>query len=124
MSFLNDPIVTLTSAGGVDLQNAPRMSIQAGSNIMAVKLELPAGFLHPRHNHPEHESMGVVVTGHVRMVIDDADPVDLFPGDIWHHPVGVFHSTEAVVASEVVEMHGPLRADLLAHLPTPRLQES
>lgn len=116
-TFLFEPVVVLSVAGGVEVSNAPRASIVRGENMMAVKLSFQPGFYHPRHNHPEHESMGVVVSGHMRMTVGDDVPFDLFPGDVWHHPIGVYHTAEAVVASEAVEMHSPLRDELLSYLP-------
>lgn len=112
--FLTEPAVCLAQAGGVTITTPPRLNLVVGTGLMAVKLVLPRGFDHPWHNHPAHESMGVVVRGRVLMRIGDAEPVELGPGDTWHHPVGVHHSTHALEESWVVEMHSPLREDLLA----------
>lgn len=111
--FLTEPAICLNTAGGVQIATPPRLNLIVGTQLMAVKLVLPAGFDHPWHNHPEHESMGVVVRGRVRMRIGDDDDIELGPGDVWHHPVGVYHSTHAPQEAWVVEMHSPLRPDLV-----------
>ena len=112
MAFLDNP-VRLTAAGGIDLVNPPLASLIKGAGLMAVKLVYEAGFFHPMHSHAEHESMGIVLTGHMRMVIG-GETVDLRAGDMWHHPVGVPHSAETLEYTEAVEIHTPLRPDLLA----------
>lgn len=114
--FLVDPVVTMKLPYGDEGSNVRSATIVPGTSMMAVKLALPAGFVHPWHNHPEHESMGTVISGRLRMVVGEGEPFELLPGDTWHHPIGVYHSNEALEDSEAVEIHSPLRPDLLAHL--------
>jgi quercetin dioxygenase-like cupin family protein len=64
------------------------------------------------HNHPDNESMGVVLEGALEMTIGEETSV-LRAGDVWHHPPGVFHSTRALEPTLVAEFHHPLRDDLM-----------
>lgn len=112
-SFLGEHVVRLTAAGGVAIEGCADVSAAAGEQMMAVRLALDAGFYHPWHNHPAHESMGVVLEGTLEMRIGD-QTVQLGPGDTWHHPPGVFHSTRALEPTLAVECHAPIRQDLLA----------
>ena len=111
-AFLGGAGITLRHSGGVDLVNPPTFRPIVGTQMVAVKLMLPEGFVHPRHNHPEHESIGTVVRGRLQMVIGE-ETVVLGPGDTWHHPIGVYHSVLALEATEAVETHSPLRHDLI-----------
>ena len=83
-----------------------------GANGMIVHLELKKGFLQPGHSHPEHESLGYVLSGRIRMVVGDSERI-LSPGESWRHPVGVHHVTEALEDSSALEVHVPLRPDIL-----------
>ena len=86
-----------------------------GSGVMATHLTLDAGYLQPGHSHPDHESIGFVLSGRIRMVVDDSEAV-LEPGDAWWHPRGQYHVTEALAPSTAIEIHTPLRPDVLERL--------
>lgn len=118
--FLSEPILTQPGSGDLAFEVKPQLNLIVGTKLMAGKLFLPQGFVHERHNHTEHESIGIVVSGRLTMTIGDADPVELGPGDTWHHPVGVYHSLVVHEDTQAVEVHSPLRADLLALLPDGR----
>ncbi len=120
-TFLGSGARRLEAAGGVAISGGAEVAVELGEKLMAVKLALDAGYFHPWHNHPEHESMGVVIEGRLEMQIG-ADLVQLGPGDVWHHPVGVYHSTRALKSTLAVEFHSPLRPDMVA-LATPAREE-
>lgn len=86
-----------------------------GAGVMLVHLRLRQGFDQNGHTHPDHESVGYVVSGRIRMRIGDRTHL-LGPGDTWYHPKGVEHTSEALEDSEVLEFHAPLREDLCALL--------
>ncbi len=109
--FLGDDEIRLDAAGGVAIQGKAEMSVALGERMMAVKLALAEDFVHPWHNHPEHESFGVVLRGRLEMRIGER-LVRLGPGDLWHHPVGVYHSTKALKPTLALECHAPVRPDL------------
>jgi len=112
LEFLGGPGITLLNSGGVDLINPPKFRIIVGDHMVTMKLLFEKGFVHPRHNHPEHESIGVILKGRIEMVIGDETFI-LGPGDTWHHPVGVYHSVLALEDVEAIETHSPRREDLV-----------
>lgn len=97
--------------GGVEPQggHAPRVLI-TGQRLQLVELHLDKGFYHPRHNHPEHESLGYVISGRLQMGIGDQECI-LESGDAWHHRIGVYHWTRAVEDTHAVEIHAPPRPE-------------
>lgn len=109
--FIGDDAIRLEAAGGVAIQGTAAMNVALGERMMAVKLALEKDFVHPWHNHPEHESFGVVLKGRLEMRIGDR-LVRLGPGDLWHHPVRVYHSTKALEPTLALECHAPVRPDL------------
>lgn len=85
---------------------------------MMVFLDLKKGYLQPGHEHPDHESLGYVISGKIRMVVAGTEAV-LEPGDSWRHPRGSFHITEALENSTALELHMPLRHDILDRFHVP-----
>ncbi|MBI3969018.1 MAG: cupin domain-containing protein [Chloroflexi bacterium] len=86
--------------------------LASGQRVQMVELQLQKGFFRPTHSHPEHESIGYVVSGRLQMMIDGKE-YTLGPGDAWHHRIGVDHWTRALEDSVAVEIHSPPRPDLL-----------
>ena len=89
--------------------------LATAESVMAVRLELEAGYLQPGHVHPNHESIGYVLSGRIRMTVGGEAAI-LEPGDSWWHPRDVFHITEALEPSVAIEIHAPLREDVLERL--------
>lgn len=99
--------------GGVQLEGEAELKVmRSGDNIQLVELRLKKGYYHPTHNHPEHESIGYVISGRVEMTIGDETYL-LGPGDAWHHATGVHHSTRALEDTYAIETHSPLRPEYL-----------
>lgn len=84
-----------------------------GGQTMLVRLRVSAGFDQDGHAHPDHESVGYVVSGRVEMTVGDETRI-LEPGATWYHPRGVRHTCRALADSEMLEFHTPLRSDVLA----------
>lgn len=93
----------------------PRVLI-TGQRLQLVELRLDKGFFHPRHNHPEHESTGYVISGRLQMMIDGHE-YTLGPGDAWHHRIGVYHWTRALEDTLAVEIHAPPRPEFSREAP-------
>jgi len=101
--------------GGVQIEgDAVLRPMLQGDHVQLMHLKLKAGYHHPRHSHPDNESIGFVVSGQIEMTIADETHL-LGPGDAWWHPKGVYHSTTAIEDSIAVELHAPRREDYLAH---------
>jgi quercetin dioxygenase-like cupin family protein len=86
--------------------------VALGELGLVVHLDFKKGFLQPGHSHPEHESLGYVVNGKLRMVVDGEEEI-LEAGSGWWHPIGSHHITEALEDSEALEIHLPPRQDIL-----------
>lgn len=84
-----------------------------GSGTMLVRLQLRKGFDQDGHRHPDHESIGYILSGRVRMRVGD-EVSELGPGSTWYHPRGVHHTCRALEDAEILEFHAPLRPDVLA----------
>lgn len=65
-----------------------------GAALITLEVTMPAGQGSPPHTH-DHESVGYVVRGRVRMVIG-GEVSELAPGDGFLHPPGVEHQLAAV----------------------------
>jgi len=99
--------------GGVTIEGEAELKVmRSGENLQLVELKLRKGYYHPLHNHPEHESIGYVISGRLEMTIGDRTYM-LGPGDAWHHAIGVHHSTRALEDTYAIETHSPLRSEYL-----------
>lgn len=99
--------------GGVVIEGEASLRVMgSGKALQLCELYLKKGYYHPLHNHPEHESIGYVISGRIEMQIGE-EIYTLEAGDSWHHPVGVYHSTRALEDSYAVESHNPLRDEYL-----------
>jgi quercetin dioxygenase-like cupin family protein len=104
-------VLTDKKIGGVTLEGKAELRVMIkGEHIQLVALKLDKGYYHPLHNHPEHESVGYVVSGRLEMRVGEEELV-LDPGSSWYHPKGVFHSTRALELTEAVEIHTPPRSE-------------
>jgi quercetin dioxygenase-like cupin family protein len=99
-------------AGRTMLGSATGELLTSGAAAMLVRLDLKAGFDQDGHEHPDHESIGYVVSGELEMTVG-GNSMTLRAGDTWYHPKGVFHTCRAVVDSIALEFHAPLRPDVL-----------
>ena len=97
--------------GGVKIEGDASLKVlKSGDDIQIVELKIKKGYFHPLHVHPEHESIGYLISGLMEMVIG-GEVVRLGPGDAWHHPRGVHHSTRAIEDTFAIEIHTPLRQE-------------
>ncbi len=83
-----------------------------GKGTMLVRLKVSKGFDQNGHLHPDHESIGYVVSGRLEMTVGDETRI-LEAGSTWYHPAGVRHTCKALEDSEMLEFHAPLRPDLM-----------
>jgi len=99
--------------GGVPIEGGAELRVvMTGTKIQLVKINFKEGYSHGWHNHPKHESVGYLIRGKVYMKVGDEEFV-LEAGDVWHHPIGVYHETKALETSEGIEIHTPLRPEYM-----------
>lgn len=67
------------------------------------------GQIDPLHQHDDRESVAILLSGKLRMVIDGNQTI-LGPGDSWVHPRGVPHYSEALEDCVQIEIESsPIR---------------
>lgn len=82
--------------------------LMVGEDILFVEAFKGKGMLDPMHTHVDHESVGYLLSGRLRLVIDGREFV-AEPGDTWIHPRGVPHQSEALEDSVQLEVKSPPR---------------
>ena len=85
-----------------------------GREIVQVLTEIPAGVESGWHTHPGEE-VGYILAGHVRMMIEGADTLDLHAGDGFlipprtpHNALDVGPETGRMLSTYIVEVGQPL----------------
>jgi unsaturated pyranuronate lyase len=86
-----------------------RRTLADGESMMMCEFTFETGVTVPNHTHP-HEQVGYVVSGRVRMTIED-ESFELGPGDSYHAPSNVPHSALTLQPSVVVDTFSPPRED-------------
>lgn len=96
-------IETVEEAGVVKV--APKM---IGEDMIFIEAFKGKGTIDPMHQHDDHESIGYLLSGAMRMVIDGEEFL-LEPGDVWRHPRFVPHLSEAIEDCVQLEIKSPPR---------------
>jgi quercetin dioxygenase-like cupin family protein len=79
-----------------------------GDEILLLHVFRKKGLIDPVHKHMDHESMGYLISGRLRLVIGGEEFI-AEPGTAWLHPVGVDHFSEALEDVEQIEIKSPPR---------------
>lgn len=82
--------------------------MMVGDEILMLHVYRGKGLVDPIHKHMDHESMGYLISGKLRLVIGGEEMIAT-PGTAWLHPVGVDHFSEALEACEQLEIKSPPR---------------
>ena len=99
-----DPI-TITTVEGQAL-SAPASIRVLAESATSILIEVTMNGFSPPHTH-DHDSVGYVVSGGVRMKID-GEQFELGPVDGFHHPKGVEHEMSPIDESAVwLEIKSP-----------------
>lgn len=64
------------------------------------------GLIDTQHQHDDHESIAILLSGKLRLVIDGEEFI-AGPGDCWVHPRGVPHFSEALEDCVQIEVKSP-----------------
>ena len=77
-------------------------------NFLVVKAMRGKGLIDPPHKHDDHESVATLISGRMRMHIG-GEEFEVGPGDVWRHPPGVVHGSEALEDCVQIEIKSPPR---------------
>jgi quercetin dioxygenase-like cupin family protein len=77
-----------------------------GDDILMLEVFRGKGLVDPVHKHMDHESMGYLISGKLRLVIGGKEFI-AGPGSAWVHPPGVEHFSEALEECHQLEIKSP-----------------
>ncbi len=85
-----------------------------GDRMMLAHVYLKKGAIVPRHSH-ENEQITYILEGGLRFWIgnDEAEVIDVLPGEVLHIPSHVPHKAEALADTLDVDVFSPPRQDWL-----------
>lgn len=82
--------------------------VMVGDEILLLHVLRKKGLIDPVHKHMDHESMGYLIRGRLRLIIDGREFI-AEAGSAWVHPAGVDHYSEALEDCEQIEVKSPPR---------------
>jgi len=77
-------------------------------NMLVLRAWRGKGLVDPIHQHDDHESVATLLSGKLKMQIGDKGFI-AGPGDVWRHPPGVPHFSEALEECVQIEIKSPAR---------------
>ena len=99
----------ITTIEGLPILGDVRLKpMMGGDRMIMLEIKYPAGSGSPLHVH-QHESLCYVVSGRVKMVVEDETYI-LGVGDASRHPEQVPHSVEALEDATILEIKSPAQA--------------
>ena len=103
------PPERITSVEGVLEQgHVVVRKLMVGDEILLLEVERKKGLIDPIHKHMDHESMGYLIKGRLKLIIGGEEFI-AEPGSSWMHPVGVDHYSEALEDCFQIEIKSPPR---------------
>lgn len=103
------PAEKLDTVEGVKEQGHVEVrKLMVGDEILMLHVYRKKGLIDPVHKHMDHESMGYLIKGKLKLVIGGEEFIAT-PGTAWMHPVGVEHFSEALEDVEQLEIKSPPR---------------
>ena len=96
------------------LSNVLERRLITGERVMLAHVYLKKGAVVPRHSH-ENEQITYILEGGLRFWIgeDEAEVIDVLPGEVLHIPSHVPHKAEALEDTLDVDIFSPPRQDWL-----------
>lgn len=99
----------ITQIEGLDMGGDGILTLKpliVGKEVMYIEAFKQKGMVDAVHNHPDHESLGYLVKGRLRLVIGGEEFI-AEAGDSWVHGRGVPHYSEALEDSIQLEVKTP-----------------
>lgn len=87
--------------------------MMSSAEMLMLEVFREKGVKDPVHRHDDHETSCYLVKGRLRVTIGE-DSFIAEPGDVWFHPKGVDHTSEALEDSVQVEVKSPPRKTWVA----------
>ena len=82
--------------------------LHVGDETLTLEVVRKKGLIDPLHRHDDHESIGYLLEGRLKLVIGGEEFI-AGPGSSWRHPVGVDHYSEALTDCRQIEVKSPPR---------------
>lgn len=99
----------ITSVEGVLEQGHLEVrKMMVGDEILLLEVQRGKGLIDPVHKHMDHESMGYLIKGRLKLIIGGKEFI-AEAGSSWMHPVGVEHYSEALEDCLQIEIKSPPR---------------
>jgi quercetin dioxygenase-like cupin family protein len=101
------PMMQIRSVEGGTQGQLPTMKVlMATPDMNCLKIYRKKGELASRHAHMDHSTVCCLLSGKVKLFIGDETFI-AEAGDVWCHPPGVIHQTEALEDSVQIEVKSP-----------------
>jgi len=94
--------------GAVEQGELSLKVLMVTENFMMLRARRGKGLIDPVHQHDDHESVATLLSGRLKMRIGEEEFI-AGPGDVWRHPPGVPHFSEALEACVQIEIKSPAR---------------
>jgi quercetin dioxygenase-like cupin family protein len=101
------PEIKLTQVEGDTFEDPPVLRVlMVTEDMECLKVYRKKGFVDPKHTHDDHSTIACLLYGRVRLHIGEQTFL-AGPGDVWMHPQGVPHYTEALEDCCQIEVKAP-----------------
>ena len=103
------PTETIHAVEGVTEQGDVTVKVlMVTENMLVLRARRGKGLVDPVHQHDDHESVAMLLSGRLKMKIGNKEFI-AGPGDVWRHPPGVPHYSEALEECVQIEIKSPAR---------------
>ena len=94
--------------GAVEQGDLSLKVLMVTENFIMLRAWRGKGLIDPIHQHDDHESVATLISGKLKMKIGDKEFI-ANPGDVWRHPPGVPHYSEAIEECVQIEIKSPAK---------------
>jgi quercetin dioxygenase-like cupin family protein len=112
-NYKDTPRENITTVEGNAIPNATdvlKMNVMMCTpSVIVLRAERKKGMTDPKHKHDDHDTVSTLLSGKMRIHIGDQS-FDADPGMTWRHRPGVYHWSETLEDSVVIEIKtGPVK---------------